>query len=196
MTKEMIVEALSMLDHDDDSVWTADGLPKVDVVRGLLGNDALTRAEITDAAPDFVRHSKPDKEEFDGQEEASQAQEVSTAYDDALAARDSAEKELSKLNAQLSLLREEISTKQQDIGRLNTLIDRLSPSEPNQKAIGDYLESQKRIRLERHERQLSLMRGVDPRMLQPKSPLDQAMTRKSQRGTSRPEIPFRNAAKE
>lgn len=53
-----ILEALDTLDIDNDEQWTADGLPKVDAVAALVGNDALKRSDIIEAAPDFNRTIK------------------------------------------------------------------------------------------------------------------------------------------
>lgn len=51
-----IKEALEKLDPTDDSQWTADGAPLVDLVSKLHGK-VLTRKEITDEAPNFNRES-------------------------------------------------------------------------------------------------------------------------------------------
>ncbi len=50
-----IKEALKTLDPIDDEQWTADGMPRVDVVAKMVENDELKRVEITAAAPDFTR---------------------------------------------------------------------------------------------------------------------------------------------
>jgi hypothetical protein len=49
-----LLEALATLDPAHAGHWTADGLPRVDVVSGMVGR-ALTRAQITEAAPDATR---------------------------------------------------------------------------------------------------------------------------------------------
>jgi hypothetical protein len=54
---EAIKEALQKLDPEDDEVWTQIGLPRVEVVARLSGLLQLTRAELTDAAPDFNRET-------------------------------------------------------------------------------------------------------------------------------------------
>lgn len=46
--------ALQQLDAGNDDHWTADGLPRVEVVSGLIGND-VTRKQITNAAPTLTR---------------------------------------------------------------------------------------------------------------------------------------------
>lgn len=54
-----IEEALRQLDPTNDDHWTGDGLPRVDVISGIVGR-AVTRKEITDAAPLLVRESLQD----------------------------------------------------------------------------------------------------------------------------------------
>lgn len=49
-----IKDALLTLDIDDDSHWTSDGLPRLDVMKELVGND-VTRADIVKVAKDFHR---------------------------------------------------------------------------------------------------------------------------------------------
>lgn len=54
--KQVILDTLALLDHSDDSHWTADGLPSVKVVSDTAGIE-VTRKEITAAAPDFQREA-------------------------------------------------------------------------------------------------------------------------------------------
>lgn len=49
-----IRKALRGLSPDDDAVWTENGLPQITAVWPIVGQ-RLTRAQITDAAPDFNR---------------------------------------------------------------------------------------------------------------------------------------------
>lgn len=51
-----IVEALALLEVENDEHWTADGLPRVDVVTGLLGEE-VSRKQITEAALEFSREN-------------------------------------------------------------------------------------------------------------------------------------------
>ena len=55
VTQEDLQAALGALDHQDDSVWTAQGLPRLDVIRDLLANETITREQVTQAWPDFKR---------------------------------------------------------------------------------------------------------------------------------------------
>lgn len=53
--KAAIAEALQSLDHADDTLWTDDGAPRVDAVQRITNDDKITRAQINDALPGFVR---------------------------------------------------------------------------------------------------------------------------------------------
>lgn len=50
-----IAEALKELNPTNDEHWTADGLPRMDVVEGLIGDKSITRADVTNTQPDFNR---------------------------------------------------------------------------------------------------------------------------------------------
>lgn len=52
----MLDEALKALDPANDDHWTSDGLPRVDVITGLVGQ-AVTRADITGLAPGLTREA-------------------------------------------------------------------------------------------------------------------------------------------
>lgn len=52
---EKILNALKSLDHTKDEHWTADGLPRIDVVKQIAGEQAITRDDIVAAAPTFTR---------------------------------------------------------------------------------------------------------------------------------------------
>lgn len=56
-TKDDILEALAKLDPADDTQWTDDGGPRMDVLQKLTDDKALTRAKVNEAAPQFSRES-------------------------------------------------------------------------------------------------------------------------------------------
>lgn len=60
MTMTDVQRVLLDLDRADDSQWTEDGLPRLDVVKKKLGR-SITREELTDAAPTFRREDAPTK---------------------------------------------------------------------------------------------------------------------------------------
>lgn len=56
--KAAIVEALQSLDHTDDKQWTDDGAPLVAKVAIICNDTTITRAQINDALPGFVRKTE------------------------------------------------------------------------------------------------------------------------------------------
>lgn len=74
-TQDNIVQALDMLDPSDDEHWTEDGSPRVDKVREITGIEDLSREEITDAAPQFMRPSTEPEETPVGQVEEEKPKE-------------------------------------------------------------------------------------------------------------------------
>ncbi len=69
-----IKQALESLDPSNDEHWTADGLPLMDVMSELVGGHGnLTRAQVTDASPDFTRQSAAEKIVADGAAELENA---------------------------------------------------------------------------------------------------------------------------
>lgn len=54
---EQIQAALAKLGLNNDNHWTADGLPRLDTVKMLAGDQSLTRDAVTAASPGFTRAS-------------------------------------------------------------------------------------------------------------------------------------------
>ena len=52
-----ILEALVKLDILNDNHWTNDGLPRLEPLRMLVGNQGLSREDVTKAAPGFSRQT-------------------------------------------------------------------------------------------------------------------------------------------
>lgn len=61
--EQKIREALAKLDVNNDNHWTAEGMPRLDVMKDLVGT-AVSRADITSAAKGFTRKT-PDLETKD-----------------------------------------------------------------------------------------------------------------------------------
>jgi hypothetical protein len=53
--KEAIQEILAKLDNTVDANWTDDGSPSISVVRKLANDQSITRNQINEASPGFVR---------------------------------------------------------------------------------------------------------------------------------------------
>lgn len=58
--KEAIAEVLLSLDHTKDELWTDDGSPLVSEIQRLANDKTITRAQINDAIPGFVRKAASD----------------------------------------------------------------------------------------------------------------------------------------
>jgi hypothetical protein len=56
--KEAIKEILQALDHKNDALWTDDGSPLVSEIQRLANDKTITRGQISDASPGFVRKTK------------------------------------------------------------------------------------------------------------------------------------------
>jgi hypothetical protein len=52
---DLIKQALEGLNPENPTLWNSDGLPKVDTIRGILGDNKITRADIEAAIPNFTR---------------------------------------------------------------------------------------------------------------------------------------------
>ncbi len=174
-------EALLHLDPKDDAQWTSDGLPLVDVVRGLTGNQELTRKEITEADPSFCR-------------EKASTPEVPPAKpktrDEALLAEmTQLEAELNELTRQQSQIEGQIVDKQRRWSVIRAHFDRQQSGSKDMQARIDYIKRQAELRAERAQKSKELLKGLDPKLLSGQAPLDAAMARKNTRGTMRPVVP-------
>lgn len=69
-----IVEALLKLDVKNDNHWTADGLPRLDTVKMLASDQALTRDSVAAAAPGFSRTTATGYTAPSAEQQAPQAQ--------------------------------------------------------------------------------------------------------------------------
>ena len=52
-----IIEALALLEVDNDEHWTGDGMPRVSMIEEISGLKGLKRGDITGAAPNFTREN-------------------------------------------------------------------------------------------------------------------------------------------
>ncbi len=52
---QAIKEALTLLDPTDDSHWTSDGMPRMDVIESIVEDKSIVRADVTNADPEFCR---------------------------------------------------------------------------------------------------------------------------------------------
>lgn len=170
-----IKEALQTMDPEDDAQWTSDGLPLVDVVRGLTANETLTRKEISEADPGFCRDSA-----------AEPPAEPKTRDEGLLEEMTQLESELNELTRQQNEIEGRIVNKQRRWSVLRAHFDKQQTGSKDVQARLDYIKRQAELRMERAQRSKELLKGIDPNALSGKAPIDQAMTRKNTRGTVRP----------
>lgn len=195
---EAIKIALNSLNPEDDTLWTNDGLPRMDVVEGLLNDKAITRKQVTEADPEFcrdtakVRCEKPKENENDihpevqaGNQEETQAPQIDP--EEQLRAH------IMELDEAIRKLSEERTKLDQEIHKLQLYRDRLQTeshtshsAKEDMKARMRYIQSQNEARAKRYEKGRKILQIIGKDGLNPKSKLDQAMSRKRQRGTKRP----------
>lgn len=171
-----IQEALTQLDPANDAHWTTDGLPLVDVVRGLTNNPDVTRKDITEASPGFCR----DQEESATEPEPKGRDELLREE----------QKQLELKMVELTRAKQEVEAEliraQRRWTQLQAYFDKQdSPQQGVQDRI-TYIKTQAQIRHQRAERANRLLQGLDPAALSSKAPIDEAMSRKNTRGTQRP----------
>jgi hypothetical protein len=179
-----IKEALTSLNPEIGDQWTDDGLPLVELMRKLTGNDKLSRQEITDADLEFCRDKACVRNNYELQPTKGETPKVTTTKHD--------------LDQAIQVLTEKRDALNRDIDRLQRQRDLMQEGEyRDDNEISDmqgrvnYIAKQREIRAERVTRSKSLLQGLDPKDLVPGAPIDQAMARKNTRGTVRPNMPTR-----
>ena len=201
---DKILDALKKLDVENANHWTTDGLPRLETVRMLAGNQSITREQVSLAAPGFTRttagfaaavepaDSVETEEATESEpvpdsapsvpEPAPEPEPVSPTGDDTLRF------ELTKQERVVQDLRMRIAQMQVEFNKQRQIEDdlraRFNASIPQQKAgeaIQGYLAAQRAALKRRHDRKAELRaKGVEVEDLKSlmKSPIDEAMARK------------------
>ena len=210
-----IKEALMSMDALDDEQWTGDGAPKVDVVSEVVG-EKVTRQQILDLAPEFSQSNMviaSEEEQPEGGDPASEdeaqaeaSMETIVEYLDGEPLTDAdfipllMKTDVLALDTLEKVLVEQLTASEEAIARANDLKNRLKrslaftrnrikseiPDMSNQQAIQAFIKSQTEQRGQRVEKTRELLAGVDIKSLDPRSAIDRAMARKTQRGGTRP----------
>lgn len=193
-----IKDALSKLDATNDEHWTADGLPRLDVVGGLAGGQ-VKRQDVTNARPGFTRESAAESNDTQPTVETA----VEPVGEAPLSELELLEKKAEELAKELVHAQRETERWRSEAAKLSneafvvdTQISRLRARQPNHdtKNVRDYIKAQNETRAAKAEavRKFFEENGTTPAALagatNAKSPLDAAMNaRKSKRG--RPSFP-------
>lgn len=189
-----IREALAKLDPANDMHWTSDGSPRMDVVEDLVGDKSIKRADVTAAAPAFTRENPVLDPAPAAQEPSPTNPEEPTDLDELEARLAEAEARLAEAEAVANAARRRMLDAQRARDAVIEARDRARPVHENQLGIMQFLKSQARIREQRAARMRALqeqMGGVDPRQLNGRAPIDQAMAHKRGFGQNRPQVPLR-----
>jgi hypothetical protein len=234
-----IKEALNRLDPSDDTQWTHEGLPRMDVIERMVDTHAITRTDVTQADPEFCREvaasrkfkaetvngANEEMETADGIEEQKddpsneeKGQQAETSQIDAaeeqtneqslpmqegrqegrqekvaVSAEERLRDQISALDAEIAELGVErtkieklINTAQARRDALQQKTFQADTPAHDQIARMTFIKSQSKLRAERHERGRRIISIIGKDGLNPKSQLDQAMSRKTKRGTRRP----------
>jgi len=177
-----ILEALSKLDTNNDNHWTADGLPRIETVRMLSGDQTITREQITAEAPDFSRSAAvvPGAEQPTQETPAVEQQDKVVDYSEAI---EKAQAEVARLTEIKNEVEAALGKATKDLDDLIDLQNAEGPVETTDTAIQGYLASQRAVFEERARRNKVLAEsGVticDIQQLIPQiCPMDQALAKK------------------
>lgn len=207
-------EALAKLDVGNDNHWTADGLPRLDTVRFMTGDQSVTRESINQVAPGFSRASAAVTTAAPVQPEvtlvapvggvvAAEGTGIGIPVAQLAAPEGEADGEVASLAQeiadgeeylnQLRSARGELDKRfKEATEQLEKLKDRMTvlvPLETTSTTIQGYLQRQQQVLAERAARKQVLKdSGVNFRDLlgSLQAPIDAAMARKNNRGTGRP----------
>ncbi len=208
-----IKQALKILDPKDDLHWTAEGLPRMEVVEGLVGDSSIKRADVTNAAPEFNREEalslvlvepEPTPEDSDNIPGSPSTQEPEVVSEEAVPDKDEA---YQKLLGQAKELKEELTSLSETIKKavdhkkgLESKLQKLEvrrlemyPNISNGGAIREYLKSQHKIKEQRHNNLKEIMKGITTNDLRTMSPLDASMKRPTGYGKKKLTTHYRKA---
>jgi len=187
-----IKEALAQLDPMVDEHWTADGLPRMDVVEGLVGTKEITRQDVTEADPEFCREealNRAAEAEENDDDASAQVQERQEEGQGEVVTKLDLDQQIQDMDAEITSLQKA----RDDVARER---DRLQQAEYGGHTAADdtkarlaYIRKQHELRLERAGRRAEIFKQLQPGDISKGSQLDAAMSRKTARGTQRPNRP-------
>lgn len=168
-----IEEALLVLDPDDDSHWTEDGLPVVQVVSDLVGKPDLTREEVTSVSPQFGRQKSRELRDLQNKDVDALPESTEPEAELASKIRDEDEK-IAELSEKQQEIDQELKIAYRERSRLVSLQLSHRGEQSNQQAIRAAIESSNRRRAERVAVHREMMKTLSPQQLDPRTPLEQA----------------------
>lgn len=164
---KQILEALLALDPDNEDHWTADGLPKVDIISNLVG-ETVTRQQITQAKPGFSKalvvmqqgqeqggnapksnepNNAENGEQQNPHEGENQHNEQNTSHEGEAEKGEQVQTELEQVNTQIASIEHQVEALKTKLNKLYSERDKLVVKEERSKShenpIRQYLEAQK-----------------------------------------------------
>lgn len=198
---EAILAALKQLDPTNDNQWTAEGLPRLDSVKFLSGEDSVTREQVTAASPNFNRSnltfnaalpSEPHSNVPTGVMQPEEvAVETPVAVDLGPSHKNLAEvrEAIAEMQNKRAKIDSELLQAEQYELEVASKIDQNTPPVPTTNAVKGYLEQQKANLVAKAAQKAALREsGVDMDELKKiagglKSPLDTALGQRKRPGT-------------
>ena len=202
-----ITMALGLLDPADDTQWTHEGLPRMDVIERMVDDHSITRKDVTDADPEFCREvaaqrksdAETEADDAVAQEEAQDepSDEVQAGVQEETQGQVNAEE---KLKAEILTVSQEIevlAAEETEVGKhkdelirhlrlLQQTTNKQHSASADMKARMAFIKSQGEQRAKRYEKGRKIMAIIGKDGINPQSKIDQAMRRKTARGTRRP----------
>jgi len=167
-----IKDALLTLDPENDEQWTEEGLPKIDIIASLVNPDAtdptITVDMITEAIPGFCR----DKAKVKNVQKGPTIGQLDARINELSGQRNDLDGQIKSLQFQRDRLQDQETAKDSRASDMQGVVD--------------YIKSQGALRAARVNRSSQLLKGLDPKTINPAAPIDQAMARKKARGETRP----------
>jgi hypothetical protein len=210
-----IKAALVGLDPKNDDIWTSSGQPLVDAVRKAVGDDTITRQDITNADPTFSREAAlaalgTVEEQTAPPAEPEVKVQPPVVDPDAGKTNDDEPEEVKlspveKAKAVLEAKRLALEAAQRDLKKAQDAADaeimkadagREKPHIENMRAIQTFIKSQTEQRMQKAMLAQDLRKvGITPEMFRTGSRLDQAMARRRDRGMNRPNLLHQGGAR-
>lgn len=215
-----ILEALKKLDPTNDNHWTEDGAPRMDTVKMLAADQTLTREQVTAASPGFGRatplqadapaapvtppvgavttpvvDAEKANESLEGSAGARQADtqaQPSDAKSEARARLESAQAALVEAAGRKAAADQAHAAASKAVDEATDALTAAGGVETLSDALGGYFARQQKVRDDRADR-MQQLKGIDIKSILPqRAMIDQAMARKTTRGSQRPAaiLPF------
>jgi hypothetical protein len=184
-------DILSKLDITDDLNWTEDGEPALDIVRKLANDETISRQQVNEAAPGFIRlvgepkAGGPDGVKMQGSKDAAVPAQTAINTDGKYSKdemRTILDRRVRDAEANLHAAQRALSEAQQEVGRCESRLTRAHrdhnaqfPAVTPAQAVKDHLAAQ--------VRQARVRAGLSPDAPVALSPIDEVMSRSNRRGS-------------